>query len=65
MRITVPSWHAPRCKCGKPTEIHLYAYNRELRVKCHYCGREQSAHLGGEVYSLTLRDIMDMALCLV
>lgn len=33
MRITVPSWQAPRCKCGQPTEIHLYAYNRELRVK--------------------------------
>lgn len=65
MRITVPSWQAPRCTCGQPTEIYLYAYNRELRVKCHYCGREQSAHLGGEVYSLTLRDIMKMALCLV
>ena len=64
MRITVHSWCAPKCKCGQSAEIYLDAYNRRLRVKCHYCGREQSASIDGEVYSLSLRDIMDMAICL-
>lgn len=61
MRITIPSWCAPKCKCGQLAEIYLDAYNRKMRVKCHYCGRGQSASIEGEVYSLSLRDIMDMA----
>lgn len=64
MRITIPFWCAPKCKCGKSAEIYLDAYNRRLLVKCHYCGRKQSASIEGEVYSLSLRDIMDMAIYL-
>lgn len=65
MRITITSWHSPRCKCGQSAEIYLDAYTRRLLVKCHYCGRKQSASIEGEVYSLSLRDINDMALYLV
>ena len=64
MMITMNGAREPVCSCGEKAEIYLDAYNRRLRVKCLYCGREQSASIDGEVYSLSLRDIMDMAICL-
>lgn len=65
MRINIPSLYTPHCKCGQSAEIYLDAYNQRLLVKCRYCGRCQSASIEGEVYSLSLRDIIDMSLLLV
>lgn len=65
MRITVPSWRAPRCKCGNPSEIYVDVYNLTLRVKCHYCGYEKSIVIPYGADSLTLRNISNIAESLI
>lgn len=65
MRITVPSWRAPRCKCGQPAEIYVGVYDKLLRVKCHYCGYEKSIIIPYGVDSLTLRNISNIAESLI
>lgn len=64
MTLTIPSWRSPRCKCGRLMEIYLDVYPRTLRVKCLYCGREQSASIEGEIYDLTVGVIADTAFLL-
>lgn len=65
MRIAIPSWRAPRCKCGQPTEIYVDVYNQMLRVKCHYCGYENSIIIPYGADSLSLRNISNIAESLI
>lgn len=61
MRITIPNWRAPRCKCGGPSEIYVDVYNQMLRVKCHYCGYEKSIIIPYGAHSLTLSNVSNIA----
>lgn len=65
MRITIPSWSAPTCKCGGKTEIYLDVFNRKLRVKCVYCGRENSTSIPIEIGLLNLDSVSYIARSLV
>ena len=65
MRITIPSWRAPRCKCGEPTEIYVDVYNQKLRVKCHYCGYEKGILIPYGAHALTLSNISNIAESLI
>ena len=65
MRITIPSWRAPRGKCGQPTEIYVDVYNQTLRVKCHYCGYEKGIIIPYGADSLALRNISNIAESLI
>lgn len=61
MRITIPNWRAPRCKCGEPSEIYVDVYNQMLHVKCHYCGYEKRIIIPYGAHSLTLSNVSNIA----
>lgn len=65
MRITIPSWRAPTCKCGSKMEIYVDLCSQRLRVKCLYCGFEQSNFMATGIATLPLCAIADTARLLV
>lgn len=65
MRITIPSWSAPTCKCGSKMEIYVDVYTQRIRVKCIYCGFEQSAHTETDIGAFKLFEIADAARLLI
>lgn len=65
MRITIESWSAPICKCGEKMEIYVDVHSQRIRVKCIYCGFEQSCHTETGVGSFKLFEIADAARLLI
>ena len=61
MRITIPSWCAPSCYCGHEMGVYVDVYNERLRVKCPYCGLEQSTSIPFDAGAMTLRSVYDRA----
>lgn len=42
-------------------EIYADVYNQRLRVKCHYCGRENSIYIPVNVGALDLGSVSTIA----
>lgn len=61
MRITIPSWSAPRCYCGNEMVVDVDVYNERLRVKCPYCGTVQYTSIPFDAGAMTLRSIYNSA----
>lgn len=61
MRITIYEWSAPVCKCGEKMEIYLALEAQKVRTKCLYCGYERWAVIPGDISSLSVKTIADVA----
>lgn len=54
MRITIPAFKTPICKCGSKMEIYLDAYTRTIQVKCMSCGYKNESFVPFEMRALSL-----------
>lgn len=61
MRITIPGWKAPICKCGCKMEIYVDLPDKRLRTKCIYCGLERYDSIPFYAGAMTLRTIYETA----
>lgn len=65
MRITIHALSAPVCQCGEKMEIYLALDAQKVRVKCIYCGYEKLAFIPGDICSLSVRTIAEIARSLI